>query len=71
MNDTAADFLTRDLHTATVNLALAVLIYHEWPIAAGDAADTLATWKQATGSDDCSAATLCELARKVLEETNV
>lgn len=52
------------------DLATAVLIYHEWPIAAGESSSTLDVWKRATGSDDCSAAALCKLARKVLEKTN-
>jgi len=52
------------------NLALAVLIYHDDMERVGpdQVYDTFERWLAATGTGDCSAATLCKLARKVLEE---
>jgi len=58
---------------AARNLAVAVLIYHSSDIDLGrdDPArlyDTFERWQAATGTSDCSAAALCELAQKVLTE---
>jgi len=60
--------LRADLERAR-NLALAVLIYHDPYFDPGD--DTFVAWTEAAGTADCSPKTLCKLARKVLEDTNV